>query len=112
MNTSFRFTPRDHVPWSRPITHSVTNDVVQRKALVGLSEGSKRTKGFLVYRTQRDDHTETLDECLFEASVLHVDDYLSLFSQAGFETRGFINYEEIEDDGRHPILCFVCKSCA
>ena len=43
-----RFAPRDYVPWSSPITHPVTNDVVQRKAVAGLSEDGKRIKGFMV----------------------------------------------------------------
>ena len=40
-----RFAPRDHVSWSRPITHPVTNDVVQRKSLVGLSEAVSGSRG-------------------------------------------------------------------
>ena len=107
-----RFAPRDHVTWSSPITHPVTNDVVQRKVVVELSEDGKWIRGSMVYRTQFDDQTETLDECPFEAPILHVEDYLSLFSHAGFETSVFIDYEEIEDDGKGPILCFVCKRCA
>jgi len=32
-----------------------------------------------------------------------------LFAEGGFDTRVCVGYEEREEDGTDPILCFVCS---
>ena len=62
----------------------------------------------MLYQTTHADGRETIEECPFELPVMLRDDYVSLFSEAGFSPRVFVGYEEQEDDGENPILCFVC----
>ena len=68
-------------------------------------------------RQQRDveivlasDGSETVEEYPFEAPVMTKEDYINLFSQAGFHSDVYADYEEKADDGQSPILCFVCEN--
>ena len=38
---------------------------------------------------------------------MEVEDYLGLFKEAGFDAKVYVGYEEREDDGEEPVLCFV-----
>ena len=66
----------------------------------------------MIYRSQHGSQPETVDDCPFKASVLQTEDYLSMFSQAGFDAHVFVGYDEVEDDGKNPIICFVCNKSA
>jgi len=94
--------------WSEPIRHPITGDLVTRKVTNQLSEDGKRLRGCMTYKTTHTDGSETVEECPYESPVMLTEDYLSLLSKAGFSTTVFVNYEEREDDGVNPILCFVC----
>lgn len=112
--TERRFDPekfahgRHDIPWAEPISHPVTGDLVQRKIAVELSEDGKWIRGVMVYKTIHANGSETVEECPFEAPVMVRDDYICLFAEAGFSPSVFVDYEEQEDDGKNPILCFVC----
>ena len=95
--------------WSEPICHPTTGDLITRRVAVQLSEDGKQLRGVMVYKTTHTDGSETVEECPYEAPVMLTEDYLSLLSEAGFSTTVFVNYEEREDDGVNPILCFVCR---
>ena len=95
--------------WSEPIRHPETGDLVSRKVETQLAAGEKWVCGSMFYKTTHADGSETVEECPFKAPVMLGDDYISLFSEAGFSTRVFVGYNEQEDDGKNPILCFVCR---
>ena len=97
-----------HIPWSRPIRHPDTGDLVTRRIETRLSEDGQWISGTMFYKTVGANGTETVEECPFEAPVMLTEHYISLFSSAGFSTSVFVGYEEREDDGQDPIICFVC----
>jgi len=109
-----RFDPKEFVngekvtPWSKPFSNPETGDLVQRKVKTQLVENGKRIRGVIYYKTTHEDGKDTIEECPFERTVMLTDDYTSLFSEAGFSTKAFVGYEEKEDDGKDPIVCFVC----
>lgn len=94
--------------WSEPIRHPVTGDLVKRKVEIQLTENGRWIHGVMLYKTRHADSSETVEECPFEVPVMFRDDYISLFSEAGFSQNVFVGYEEQEDDGKNPILCFMC----
>ncbi|MBC8476919.1 MAG: hypothetical protein H8D49_01110 [Dehalococcoidia bacterium] len=49
-----------------------------------------------------------MERFVSEAPVMSMDDYSSLFSEAGFSANAFADYEERADDGKNLIICFVC----
>ena len=51
----------------------------------------------------------SVEDCPFVAPVIRLTDYISLFAEAGFSVKTYVNYQEREEDGRSRILCFVCK---
>jgi len=60
------------------------------------------------YKITQKDGREILEKCSFEAPIMLKEDYVSVFSEAGFRPHVFVGYEEKEDDGENPFLCFVC----
>ena len=54
------------------------------------------------------DEATTREDLSFESPVFTPPEYEALFAEAGFESRLFVGYEEREDDGAEPMLCFVC----
>ena len=50
------------------------------------------------------------EEFPYGGPVLLPADYRALFDEAGFRVRLFVGYEEREDDGQDPILCFVARA--
>lgn len=44
-----------------------------------------------------------------EAPVLHREDYLALFAEAGLTAEAFADYNELPADGTEVMTCFVCK---
>jgi len=99
---------RRKTPWSEPIRHPATGDWVKRKVEIQLTENGKRIREAMFYKTIHTDGSETVEECPFEAHVMFKNDYISLFSKAGFSSTVFVDYKEQEDDGKSPVLCFVC----
>ena len=95
--------------WSEPVRHPVTNNLVQRRGEMKLVENGKRIKGAFFYKTTHGDGSETVEEYHFETPVMSKEDYINLFSQAGFHSEVCADYEEKVDDGQSLILCFVCK---
>lgn len=95
--------------WSEAIPDPVTGDLVKRRVETYLMQKGKRIRTAFSYRIAYGDGTDTLEECVSEAPMMIAEDYVSLFSRAGFRTRAFVGYEERADDGSDPILCFVCE---
>lgn len=100
---------RREYPWSHPVRHPETGEMVSRKVEVWLDEDRKWLRGMMTYRLVSADGKERVQECPFEAPVLDVHDYLDLFKEAGFDAQVFVGYEEREDDGEESVLCFVCN---
>lgn len=99
---------RRDIPWSEPLRHPLTGDLVQRRIETRLSKDGKRIRGTMIYRTTRADGGESVEEYPFETPVMCRNDYLSLFSETGFSPHVFADYEEREEDGQNQVLCFVC----
>lgn len=95
--------------WSAPLYHPTTNEEVTRRGEIKLVENGKRIVGAFFYRIIHKNGRETIEKCCFEAPVMLKGDYLTLFSEAGFSTYVFVDYEEREEDSKNPILCFVCE---
>ncbi len=112
--TERRFDPtkfvngRREIPWSEPIRHPLSGDLVKRKIEIQLTKNGKRMHGVMLYKTGHANGSETVEKCPFEIPVMLKDDYISLFSEAGFSPRVFVGYEEQENDEKNSILCFVC----
>jgi len=98
------------VPWSSPMRHPDTGDLVCRRMEFRSTQGGAWMQGRIWYRTTHADGSETVEEFPFDAPVLSVDDYTALLAEAGFDARLYVGYELREDDGKDPVLCFVCNS--
>ncbi len=96
--------------WSDPRPHPETGELVSRRGEIHLSKDRKRIRGKFVYKITRPDGRETIEECPFSAPLLNEAEYLALFARAGFDADTFVGYKEVEDDGKDPILCFVCRA--
>ena len=83
--------------------------MVKRKVETQLTENGKWIKGRFIYKTTRPDGTESIEECPIEAPIMSKEDYIQLFLEAGFSTTVYVGYQEREDDGQDPLLCFVCS---
>lgn len=94
--------------WSQPKPHPQSGEAVSRRGELRLSKDRRRLTGKFIYRTAHADGTQTLDECPIIAPILTKPEYLDLFSRAGFVAQTFAGYREAEDDGKDPMLCFVC----
>jgi len=94
--------------WSEPVSHPVTHDSVERKVVSELSQDGKWAVTVYYYKTTHKDGSETVEKFVSEAPVMSMDDYSSLFSEAGFSANAFVDYEEQADDGKSLIICFVC----
>ena len=96
--------------WSDPIADPRTGESVSRRGEVRLSRDGRRASGKFVYKITRADGSETIEECPWSAPMLQKREYLALFDRAGFRTQTFADYRETADDGKAPILCFVCTA--
>jgi len=110
-----RFDPKRYVterrdtPWSEPIPHPVTGNLVRRMVRLRLDEDKKWVYGLMTYKTVKADGEEKIEECPIEFPVMLVDDYIALFSTAGFSTTCFGGYEERRANEGDEYLCFVCE---
>lgn len=116
--TERRFDPglypdnRRVIDWDDGRLHPGTHDRVYRRIELELSGDHRRIRGLMRYKTVHADGSETLDDCPFEAPLLRPGEYVSLFARAGLDTRVCVGYRERNDDGRDPLLCFVCRPSA
>ena len=114
--TERRFDPskfpggRRQYGWSEPRRHPETHESVSRRIETRISPDGRRMLGTMIYKTIGADGSETIDQCRFDTLVLTVPQYVELFAEAGFETRLCVGYEQRDDDGADPILCFVCRA--
>ena len=97
------------IGWSDPIPHPRTGAAVSRRIEVRLVDGGRTLRGVMVYRTVHADGAETIEECPFVSPVMLTDDYLRLFAEAGLAADVHVGYQPTPDDGRDPILNFVCS---
>jgi SAM-dependent methyltransferase len=100
---------RRQFDWSELRPHPRTGEMVSRRIDIRLSADHRSVHGNMIYKTPHADGTETVVQCPFHTIVLRVEEYVDLFAEAGFETRICAGYEEREDDGEDPIVCFVCR---
>jgi len=94
--------------WSEPIRHPATQDLVRRMVETELIEDGKRKRSNYSYITTHDDGSETIEECVSEVPVMLTEDYLALFTEAGFSSNVFVDYEEKTGDSESPVICLVC----
>ncbi len=95
--------------WSDPQPHPLTGEMVSRCGEIRRSKDHKRVRGKFLYKTSRADGCDTIEGCPWSAPILNKQEYIRLFTRAGFDRQIFVGYKEVEDDGEAPILCFVCK---
>jgi len=95
--------------WSDPITNPKTGETIRRRGELQYHAGTKTMTGTFFYKITQPDGTETSEECTFDAPILFKEDYLDLFTAAGFTARITVNYEDRADDGQSPYLCFLCR---
>jgi SAM-dependent methyltransferase len=113
--TERRFDPtkyidnRRDIPWSEPIQNPTTGDLLSRKIVVQISDDEKRISGVMYYKIITSNGKESIEECPFEGPIMLTDDYISLLFDAGFTTKVYVGYKNKKDDGKDPILCFVCE---
>ena len=94
--------------WAPVADHPATGEGVWRRVHVGLTPDGRFVRGSMDYKIVHADGSETVHECPFEGLLLDRRDYMALFAEAGFQTRVCVGYQRRADDGKHPILCFVC----
>jgi SAM-dependent methyltransferase len=94
---------------SEPVPHPETGAPVRRRVRVELDLERMRIHGVFRYRIGLPDGSEEEVACPFESLVLRPSDYLELFAEAGFDAALRVGFEDREDDGRDPDLCFVLK---
>ena len=95
--------------WSDPLPHPETGELISRRGQIHLSKNHKRARGTFLYRITHADGSETLEDCPWSAPMLTKDEYLTLFTRAGFDVQTFVDYKEEAGDTDGPILCFVCR---
>jgi SAM-dependent methyltransferase len=113
--TERRFNPalfpggRRSFGWSAPLANPQTGEMVSRRGEMALCAGGRRMRGMFVYKTTLADGAERVEECPFSAPMLLKQEYLDLFAKAGLRAEVFRAYREVPDDGKEPMLCFVCS---
>jgi SAM-dependent methyltransferase len=95
--------------WSEPHPHPGTGEMISRRGEILLGRDHRRARGVFVYRTTHRDGGETIQECPWSAPILRKQEYMKMFRRAGFAASVFPGYREVKDDGRDPLLCFVCR---
>ncbi len=97
--------------WSDPHKHPETGDLVCRRGEIRLSKSRRRIHGKFFYKTIHSDGTKELEVCPWNAPVLTKEEYLSLFSKAGFDAEVYADYKEKRDNESGRLFCFVCQPC-
>jgi SAM-dependent methyltransferase len=114
--TERRFNPaiyprgRREFGWSGPYQNPATGESVRRRGEIELSPDGRWICGKFIYEVTRPDGTTHLEECPLEGPILHMDDYLALFRDAGLAAAAYADYTESPADGTEKMTCFVCRS--
>ena len=95
--------------WSPPRDCPEAGGRVSRRVEVALSPDRQTIAGTMRYKIIRGDGRETVENCPFEAPAISVDQFVELFSAAGFAVEACAGYREEPDDGKDPTVCFVCN---
>lgn len=95
--------------WSEPVLDRASGDMTARRGEFTLADDGKHVQGTLYYKTVRKDGSEQVVELAYEAPVMTKEDYLALLSEAGFRAEVYAGYRKQADDGKNPLLCFVCE---
>ncbi len=96
--------------WSKPVPHPEMNRTVSRFVKVKLSRDGKRIHGTMRYKMFRPSGSEEIKEFPFSAPIMTTLEYIKLFVQGKFTPAVFVGYEEKQDDGKDPNICFVCET--
>lgn len=115
--TERRFDPAQYakgprlLPWSEPCRNPETGEVVARQVELALSTDGRRLRGTMHYRVL-EPPPERIIDLPIDVPVLQLEEYLSLFEEAGFSAEAFGGYDGrgSEEAGTH--WCFVCRSTA
>ncbi len=83
--------------------------MVQRRIELRVSKDAKWITGQFHYRTRTKGGAEQTETCPIIAPVMTVADYEELFSEVGLSTEVCSGYAHVPDDGKGPVLCFVCR---
>lgn len=100
---------RRETPWSEPLAHPVTGDLVRRMVRFRLDEDRRYVCGEMLYETLKGDGGKEVEEFPFKFPVMLEDDYKSLFAEAGFAPTCFGGYEGRPPNEGDEYLCFVGK---
>lgn len=95
--------------WSEPVCNPETGESVSRRIILKLVDDGRMLSGNMIYRSVAADRAERVDECPFTVPVMLTDDYVEVFREAGLGVEVHVGYDMTVDDGKDPILCFVCR---
>ncbi len=95
--------------WSNPLTNPDTGETITRRIEVRIEDAGTMMRGNMVYKVTSPHGSERIETCPFTGPVQHPEDYEALFRQAGLVPTRYVGYQEKPDDGRDPILCYVCR---
>jgi SAM-dependent methyltransferase len=95
--------------WSELKPHPNSRDLVRRRGFIRLHRNGKRVSGVFIYEVIHPDETTTTVRCPILAPVLDLREYLALFSETGYRTEAFHDYEMKPATGDGTMLCFVCS---
>ena len=95
------------IPLGEPVPHPVTGEAVRRRIRVRYDAGAGRIEGEMTYRVERAGGGREEETFRFGGPVFTPDEYRALFEEADYEVRLRVGYEDREDDGVEPMLCFV-----
>lgn len=98
------------LPWSSPLRDPVTSATVRRRITIRHDPDAGVIHGVMVYRTESPGGAVEEEECPFESPVLAPGEYRRLLASEGFETSLRVGYEDREDDGIEPMLCFIATA--
>ena len=95
--------------WSQTFRHPKTGQRVCRRGEIRLSKDRRRVRTRFIYKTVDPSGIERIEVCPWSGPVLTKRQYLQLFQRAGFAVETHCGYREGPDDGKNPVLCFVCR---
>jgi SAM-dependent methyltransferase len=96
-------------PWSDTVLDHKTGFQIRRKVQTQISKDNKMRRGLILYKITDLDNNERIETCPFETPNLSPNDYLNLFTEAGFSVKIFADYEEKESDNDSRMLCYICE---
>jgi SAM-dependent methyltransferase len=96
--------------WSAPMRDPGTGGSVRRRGYVRLHRDGRRLSGAFEYEVTLKGGRR-LVRCPWSAPLLALDEYVSLFSRAGFRTQVSSDYAIVKDRREGDLWCFVCSPC-